>query len=40
MIEPEWFWGLGCLLLVAWLIFSEESEQWTVRLDTVPSVVA
>jgi len=25
--EVTWFWGLGCLLLVAWLIFSEETEQ-------------
>jgi hypothetical protein len=26
MCEPDtiWLWGFGCLVLVAWLIFSEE----------------
>jgi hypothetical protein len=29
MCEPEtiWLWGFGCLVLVAWLIFSEEMNQ-------------
>ena len=36
-IQPEWFWGLGFLLLVAWLIFSEETDNETDSIVFVQS---